>query len=242
MIRFLVLCVVSVIAGSSAIAQATQNTEENAVYALKIRGITVGLINLTSTIDSNAYMVSGVIQSTGLARAIRRFSYRGAARGAVRNGSLWPDLYTETADTGRRNTEAVIKYTNGVPELLAYKSPREAGADSPAPATQGGTIDPLTAIFSLLRDVPRARACTLDVTIFDGKRRSRILVKPLATAAGLPTCSGRYERLQGFTAKEIARHTKFEFTVIYADAGNDMLSVQRIEFDSSYGTATLDRR
>lgn len=223
-------------------AQTADTDEPNATYALKIRGLTVGVIYLTSAIDARKYAVSGVIESTGLARAIRRFAYRGAARGAVRDGRLWPERYQETADTGRRNSEAVIQYTGGVPQLMVYNSPKEAGPDSPDPATQGGTIDPLTAIFSLLRDVPRAQACELDVAIFDGKRRSRISMRPLAVEDGLPTCEGRYERLQGFTAKEVARHTKFDFVLTYADAGSGMLSVQRVAFASSYGTASIDRR
>ena len=240
--RLVWVCVLAFWAASGAVAQTGGNPAPNATYALKIRGLTVGVIYLTSALDGRDYAVSGVIESTGLARMIRRFSYRGSARGAVRDGRLWPERYQETADTGRRNSEALIQYAGGVPQLLVYKSPKEAGPDSPDPATQGGTIDPLTAIFSLLRDVERTRACALEVTIFDGRRRSRISMQPLGTENGLPTCAGSYERLQGFTAKEVSRNTRFDFVLTYADAGGGMLSVQRVAFASSYGTASIDRR
>ncbi|MCG6902980.1 MAG: DUF3108 domain-containing protein [Rhodobacter sp.] len=212
-------------------------------YALTIRGLTVGKVQLTGQDSASRYSVSGQIDSTGLARMIRQFSYRGTANGRVVQGGLQPDHYVESADTGRRASEAEIRYSGGVPEILRYVSAKEAGPDSPDPATQTGTVDPLTAIHALLRDVPRTRACDLDLFIFDGKRRSRISVAPAGTDAdGLPMCSGAYERLQGFTAKEVSRHTRFDFTLTYSDAGNGRLAVREVAFDSFYGTAAIIRQ
>ena len=126
--------------------------------------------------------------------------------------------------------------------MIEYTSPKQAGLDAPDPATQSGTLDPLSAIFTLLRDVPRANACNLDMAIFDGKRRTRIAVWPQASESELPACTGIYQRLQGFTDKEVARHKQFDLTLTYEDAGNGQLRVSRVAFDSLYGIASVDRQ
>ena len=216
--------------------------EETTEYSLKIRGFSVGLVQMTSQSDARSYRVSALIRNTGLSRIFRQFSYNGAANGRQNDGQLHPDRYQEVADTGRRSSEALIVYDKGVPRVISYTSPKPAGPDSPAPATQGGTVDPLTAIYGLLRAVPRDRACQLDVFIFDGKRRSRIAMHVEGSRDGLPTCAGRYERLEGFTPQEVSRHTHFDFVLTYGDAGDDMLRVENVSFNSFYGIASIDRR
>jgi len=211
-------------------------------YALKIRGLTVGTVELNVGASASGYAVEGVIRSAGVVNAFRKFSYHGLAEGNITKDRLIPIQYQEVADTGRRSSTVVMTYKHGLPTLVEYTSPKEAGADAPDPATQGGTLDPLSAVFNLLRDVPRKKACDLDMAIFDGKRRTRIALWPDGTANGLPVCSGIYQRLQGFTAKEVARHTEFNLTLTYEDAGNDQLRVARVAFDSLYGVASVDRQ
>lgn len=215
---------------------------ETAEYDLKIRGLKVGHLTLRSQSTPDSYALAGVIRNTGLTRVIRRFSYRGQAKGKIYDGRLTPAQYMETANTGKRASEAEIHYdAQGVPRVITYASPDEPGRDAPPPQTQGGTVDPLTAVYDLLRDVPLDRACQTDVMIFDGKRQSRITSAHAGTQDGLPVCSGRYERLLGFTPDEVARHRKFDFTLTYRRVG-DHLQVDRVSFGSIYGKAVIDRR
>lgn len=237
--RHIVLVLVALVIAPLGTAHAA---DDKAAFSLKLRGFTMGLVTLSSSADAQRYTVGGVIINTGVSRIFRQFSYTGAANGMVRNGNLRPDRYKEVADTGRRSSEALITYRNGVPTVEQYTSPKKAGPDAPDPATQGGTVDPLTAIFALLRDVPRAQACQLDVYIFDGKRRTRIAMQPAGIKDGLPFCIGRYSRLQGFTAEEVARHKKFGFVLNYRDGPNDILQVNDVSFDSFYGTAVILRK
>ncbi len=214
---------------------------DTAVFDLKVRGLILGEVTLADTVGGGRYAVSGLIKSTGLAAMIRNFSYTGKTQGALMRGVPAPIRYEEVADTGRRRSEAVIDYTDGVPKLLRYTSPKDAGPDSPDPMTQGGTVDPLSAIWALLRDVPPARACDLDLAIFDGKRRSSIKLRATSASDGLPRCAGVYKRLQGFTARETSRHTQFDFIVTYSAKGQ-MLRAGSMAFDSFYGTAEIIRR
>lgn len=211
-------------------------------YDLSIRGITVGRLVLAAEENATRYSVAARITNTGLTRVIRRFSYQGQAQGRIVQGALRPELYTERADTGKRSSEVEIRYRGGVPDVVRYTSPKAAGADAPSPESQGGTVDPLTGVYALLRDVPAAEACRLNALLFDGRRQSRIAMQLARTEEGLPVCTGRYERLRGFTAEEVARHAAFDFTLFYQAGPGARLSVREVVFQSLYGQSVIRRR
>lgn len=215
---------------------------EQAVYDLSIRGFKVGELRLDAQESGSRYSVTGRIRNTGVTRMFRQFSYQGTANGRIQRGRLAPARYEEAADTGRRQSSAELRYQGGVPSVVRYASPRESGPDSPSPASQGGTVDPLTASYALLRTVPPAQACNVDHLIFDGARQSRMFMRPAGQSGGLPVCKGQYQRLKGFTAEEVSRHRSFNFTLTYRQGSGGQLVVDRVSFDSLYGKAVIERR
>ena len=136
----------------------------------------------------------------------------------------------------------VLKYQNNVPEVVTYTSPTLAGPDAPAPSTQKGSVDPLSAIYGLLRSVAAEDACKVNFDLFDGKRSSRIRTKLKTTENGLPVCVGFYERLLGFRPEEVARHKRFDFTMRYRQGDDGRLNVDNVVFQSIYGKASIDRQ
>lgn len=220
---------------------ATSARADTATYDLTIRGLKVGVLTLASEERAGRYTLSGRIGNSGVTRVIRKFNYRGTAVGRLRGRTLLPSEYAEVADTGMRQSEVVMTYRGGVPTIVTYTSPREAGPDTPAPETQGGTLDPLTAVYAFLRDVPPGEACDVNVVLFDGRRQSSIQMRPAGEEDGLPVCVGRYERRLGFTAEEVTRHRHFDFRLRYAPAGN-LLRVEEVVFQSLYGQAAIRRQ
>lgn len=215
---------------------------EQVSYDLSIRGITLGRLTLAAEETPQRYSVAARITNSGVTRVFRRFSYRGQAQGSLDGQRLRPALYIEQADTGRRVSEVELRYAGGVPQVIRYTSPAAAGPDAPDPSTQGGTLDPLSGVYAMLRDVPPEAVCDLDVLLFDGRRQSRIAMRPAGPAAGLPTCTGSYERLKGFTAEETARHRRFDFRLFYAPGAGGKLQVDRVVFQSLYGQSMISRR
>ncbi|WP_425051951.1 DUF3108 domain-containing protein [Psychromarinibacter sp. S121] len=208
-------------------------------YDIAIRGFRVGELRLTVEEAPGQYSVAAAVDSVGAVGFFRPFSYRARAWGTVQNGRFRPASYAETADTGRRQSEAELKYVGGVPEVRSYTSPRPPGADSPDPATQGGTLDPLTAMWAVLGD---GMACGKTLVLFDGARRSHVRLGPQRAVAGGVTCAGEYRRLEGFTEEELSRHVFFPMTVRYTPGPDGRLSAERVEVQSVYGLATVDRR
>ena len=229
----------AVLALSSPALAARQDTGS---FDLEIRGINVGVLVFNGTSDTASYAVAGRLESTGLAAFVRKVRYDASVTGRLSGGKFVPSQYSEVADTGKRQSESVMEYRSGVPQVKKYAPPRDPSPTDIDPATQGGTLDPLTALFATLRDVPVADACKLSVYMFDGKRRSSIALAAAEVDGETITCAGEYRRLEGFSAKEMAEKQRFPFRLTYAPADAGFVRVVSVSMDSLYGRASLTRR
>ena len=220
---------------------------EGGQFDLLVRGIKAASVSYSANQNGTVYGVTGRVQTTGLAAVIKRLRYDGAASGTVVKGRLRPDSYRESADTGRRQSEATLAYEGGVPEVTAYSAANDAvpGDVDPGdvdPATMGGSVDPLTAFYATMGSVDAGRECNLSLTLFDGKRASQVQIgAPVAAGDGV-TCDGSYIRVKGFTAKEMAKQTRFSFSLIYSPTMAGRMRVVEARSQSIYGKVTLKRR
>lgn len=223
-------------------APAAADQQDSAIFDLNLRGIRAGTLAVSGAIQGTSYAASGKLQSTGILAAIKRISYDAKVSGTIRDARYTPRTYEETADTGSRQSQSVMEYRGGVPQVKVYNPPREERDQDIDPATQGGTVDPMTAAYATLRDVPEAEACKLNLTLFDGKRRSQVRLSTPAVQDGRVTCAGEYRRLEGFSDKDMAEKTSFPFRLIYQPAQNGILRVGEVQMDTLYGKGVLKRR
>ncbi len=223
-------------------APALAGQTDSAVFDLTLRGISAGSLSISGAIDGESYVASGVLKSGGLIALVKKVRYDARAHGRYAGGHFTPARYEEDADTGKRQSQSVMDYRAGVPQVKKYNPPKPPKPSDIDPATQGGTVDPLTALFAALRDVPAADACKLAVYLFDGKRRSQVtLADPKPVDAGL-SCTGEYRRLEGFSDKDMAEKSRFPFMLRYEPLGNGHLRVVEVTMDTLYGKGRLKRR
>ena len=235
MLRLLVAALLSL--ALPAVAQTTHT----GTYDLRLAGVRAGVISFSAVEDGQQYSAAARAQSSGLVGLVRDLAFDARATGRITPRGFVPTRYQESANTGQRVSRAVMDYDRGVPRVKEYDPPQERRARDVDPASQGGTLDPMTAIFALLRDVPRDQVCALSVPVFDGRRASRVTTSGPQAQGDRILCSGEYQRVAGFTDREMREKTRFPFTITYAPAG-DRYRVERIAIDTLYGRATLDRR
>lgn len=227
------------LAATAAVADQT----DSAVFDLTLRGIRTGTLSVSGAIDGKSYQASGVLKTGGIVALLKKVRYDARASGTVMNGRFVPSRYEEDADTGKRQSQSVMSYKAGVPQVKVYNPPKAPRPGDIDPATQGGTVDPLTAAFAALRDVAPQEACNLKLVMFDGRRRSQVvLANPKPAADGGLTCSGEYRRLEGFSAEEMAEKSRFPFTMTYAPLADGRMRVTEIAMDTIYGKGRLTRR
>lgn len=217
-------------------------TRDEGRFDIILLGVKAGELHFAGVVENGRYSTSGRLASTGLLAFVREVSYVASAQGRVSQGRLIPIRYTEAADTGSRVSESEMAYVNGTPQVRRYAPARDPRPEDVDPASQSGTLDPMTALYAVLRDVPRAEACKLNVAMFDGRRASRVQMSPEAQTEARIDCTGAYIRVAGFSAEDMAERRVFPFTLRYAPAEGDLWRVERVEFQTLYGKARLIRR
>lgn len=225
-----------------AAGSAGADQQDGAVFDLTLRGIHAGTLSISGAIEGRSYAVSGVLKSGGLVALVKKVRYDARARGIVADGRFTPARYEEDADTGKRQSQSVMDYKAGVPQVKVYNPPKAPRPGDVDPATQGGTVDPLTALYAALRDVPEAEACNRTLTLFDGRRRSQVVLGEPKPVAGGVICAGEYRRLEGFSEKEMAEKSRFPFSISLSPIAGQRLRVTEISMDTIYGKGRLKRR
>jgi hypothetical protein len=213
-----------------------------AIFDISIRGFSAATLSLSAADQGESYAAAGTLKSSGILGFLRKIRYDAQVAGKISDGRFIPSRYVERADTGKRQSEAVMAYVGGTPQVKSYDPPRPPSEGGIDPATQRGTVDPLTALYAVLRDVPKADACQLKVFMFDGRRRSQLVLGQAKAEADKITCQGEYRRLDGFSPKDMAEKSRFPFTLSYSLASDGLVHVTEISMDTLYGKGRMIRR
>ncbi|HSF64530.1 MAG TPA: DUF3108 domain-containing protein [Paracoccaceae bacterium] len=216
---------------------------EPAVFDVTLKGLRAATLRIDGTEGDGRYAVTGRLESRGLAAMVRKVRFDAQASGAVAaDGTLQPASFAEQTDTGSRQSEAVIDYAGGVPQVKVALPERKARDYDVDPSTQGGTVDPLTALYATLRDVDAGRECNLSLRMFDGRRASALTLGAPEAKDGRVTCAGEYRRVAGFSPKDMAEKTRFPFRLTYAPGPDGRMQVVEVAMDTLYGSARMERR
>ncbi|MES2846993.1 MAG: DUF3108 domain-containing protein [Pseudomonadota bacterium] len=224
------------------LSAAAQPVKDEAVFDLVMKGLTAGSLRFSATQDGAAYSAAGRLETGGLVALLRKVKYDASVSGSVNGGTYTPSSYSENADTGKRQSESVMAYRAGVPQVKTYNPPRKPKDFDIDPASQGGTVDPLTALYATLRDVAPGQECKVNVKMFDGRRASQLSLGEPKARDGTVKCSGEYRRVAGFSAEDMKEKTRFPFTLTYAPTADGRMRVVEVAMDTLYGKARLTRR
>lgn len=223
-------------------AALAERIEDKATFDVVIRGISAAALGFSAVQEGNRYAVSGLLKSAGIAAMFRKISYTATAKGAVSGTRYTPFSYVEDSDNGKKKSTSKMTYSGGVPSAVQYTPAREAREKEVNPATMGGTVDTLTALYAILRDVDAGQECKISLKMYDGRYVSSIAISKPKAKGDAVVCSGQYRRIAGFKPEEMAERTTFPFTLTYAPAGNGRMRVTEVAMESIYGKAAMKRR
>lgn len=223
------------------LAGTAQAEEARPTFDVRLLGLPVGKMQFAARENASEYAVTGVFDTAGVGRILDA-GFRLSSQGSIAQGRLAPRSYDERIDTGSRRSTVQLAYKGGVPRITGGSVAAEVAGDPGAldTAAQGGTVDPLTALWGVLRDRPAAGLCSYDVTIFDGQRRARLAMTGRSEAGGQIICTGAYTRLEGFSASEMKRQAVYPFSITYGPEGA-LMRAQALAVKSGYGTAEMTR-
>jgi hypothetical protein len=212
-------------------------------FDITFRGILAGQATWRARETERAYAVAGLVRSTGLVRLVADIRIHAEVTGLRSGSRFMPRRYREEVNNGQHRQTMLLGFRRGgVPVVETVEPPRPPAPEDLDPAGERGVVDPLTALFKVLRDVPAARACTARAVVFDGRRRSEVVLSSPVRDGERISCTGEYRRLAGFPDNLMQERRSFPFRLSYAPNGAGGLRVVEVAINTSHGPVMLVRR
>ena len=213
-------------------------------YVVRGLGLKLGELWIASHSINGRYRTISRFATTGALRTVAkvRFDLQSEGRWRRNGQTAEPRTYTETINTGRRQSSATLTYVGGIPRVESgtLGQPEEDAPTPVNPLTQRDTVDPATALLLAAGPHPESRLCNLDLPVFDGARRTRLVLSPpLETEAGY-ICRGAFIREAGYSDKDLRKDGSFDLSLNYVRRrdGQYVLIGGRVE--TIYGPVTLE--
>lgn len=208
-------------------------------YDVRLIGAKVGEMAMASSESASRYSTRARFATTGAVGALKQARFDLSSKGRKSGTRFIPQSYTEVTSEGRRSTNLRIAFSGGV----ATQVTGDTGSSAPAvnPRSLPSALDPLTALYAALRDQAPSEVCSLNADVYDGHRHARLtLTRRAALDGGRVQCSGRYQRIAGYSDREL-RHRTAPVSVIYVPTGTAMRA-ETVIVRTRYGKVSMHRR
>ena len=209
-------------------------------FSVHALGVKVGDLAIAGSVGSEQYTISAQFVTSGLAAAVAGVRFVMKSSGTTDGTKFSPRAYSEDMDTGKRESRVALRWSSGV----ASASGSQVGDRGPYTVTraqQRGAVDPLTAIYMVVRDQPTDAICNMRQRIYDGERLTEIVLTNRSERSGKILCSGVFRRVAGYSPEDLRERGQFGLKVTYEPAG-DVVRATRVQADTIYGKARLQRR
>jgi hypothetical protein len=229
------------LAALSQAAPTAASNQDQAIFDVYVLGVRAGHLAYSAVEDNGRYAVNARLETSGLVRMIRQFTQDASAEGRLNGPRLEPIRYARASRRGDERSETAITFRQGVPDVT-----RSEAEDPPPwaidPADQRGALDPLSALYAVLREIPQENACAAPMPIYDGTRRAEVVFAEPEMRDGTLVCAAEYRRLAGYPPERLEEQTRFPFQLEFTPSGEGRVQVTRLRLNSQLGPATAVRR
>lgn len=215
---------------------------ERKSYRVSIAGFPVGTAQYDAKFNGSNYEIEGFMGSTGFFGAFLASRYSGAVVGSRSGDTLVPRRFRGRFEQSRKFAEVDVVYSGGRPTEVTRRPNRPRLPHEVNPSTVRSALDPISALYYLLRDVPKASVCTQNFRVFEGARTSRLRLQPGGSEGEMIVCNGEYRRLEGFTETQMADRVTFPFQLTYVPTASGDYEVQEFLATTFWGVAKAVKR
>ncbi len=221
-----------------------QNRIDNLDFSLSVGGFRVASLNIRGEVSERSYKIAAVLTSTGIVNWFTNIRYDGRVEGTTRRGNLVPRHYVETTSRDGSQASGSITYRNGVPVRIEKSPPDILGTPRASISKQRGTLDLLTMSYLALRDVELGEICDKSFSLYDGTRRSEVVLgEPVAFGDGF-RCDCKIVRVDGYSESAMAEQPELPFELEFrpVEDRDDWYAVKRLKAPTDYGRLVATRR
>ena len=220
-------------------------------FRVSISGLPVGKVTFEGEVEPASYKVQGFLGSSGFFGFFIGVRYSGAAIGSIRNDFPVPEIFRGRFEQRRQFAQVDMTFSGGRATEILRTPPRPPLESDVPPGAAVGYLDPISALFHVLKDRSGAALCTQDFGIYDGTRTARVALAPHVpsertgtqnTGADVVICDGNYRRTGGFAKAVMDDQVDFPFRVKYRPTGDGGYEVFEFLATTDYGLAKAVRR
>ena len=201
--------------------------------------------------DEHAYSVRLSARTEGLVRLLYPYSLKAQTEGVADENGLRPRHFRSTTKKrGKKRRQEITYLEDG--SLDVRVEPKKTDRNQLPDVLTAGTLDPASAVFSIVEAFARLGRCDGSIPVYDGRRRYDLLVSQLGSRnlsandygmySGPATlCRVAVEPLAGFKKKK-RRKGRYPSTidVWLAPAAGEAISVPvRVEGETNRGHMVL---
>ncbi len=143
-------------------------------FALYAAGLRVVTLESDVDLGVRTYRIDLNFRTSGLYGALVHNDVNSFVQGAWDGARPVPLRFASWGVVGGDSRRTVIDYPQGEPRVTTLEPPEEEDRDPVPVALQRDTVDTLSAMAMLVRDVAQTGRCDGTVTTFDGRRVLRI--------------------------------------------------------------------
>lgn len=159
------LCLV--LASAPAAAQALRAT-----YEVHAAGMVVMELEARFDLRADAYRVETRLRTRGIAAIFASGEQTTRVAGGFAGAAAQPAGYVSEGIWRGRPRRIALDWQAGTPRVIELLPPNEEEREPVPEALKTGTVDALSALAALSRQVLREQGCSLTAPVFDGRRRS----------------------------------------------------------------------
>jgi hypothetical protein len=151
-------------------AQANENGSAELSFAVYAAGLNV--LNIRTDVDlrPDSYRIDLNLRTAGLFGALFRSDINSFVQGLWHGTQPAPERFASWGVVRGAPRETVLDYRDGQPVVTILQPPADPDRDPVPPAMEHDTIDTLSAMAMLVRDVAASGRCEGKATTFDGRR------------------------------------------------------------------------
>ncbi len=214
-----------------------QTVFDSKYYNVSISGFPIGHVEYQSEAGDGIYQVQGFLGSSGFFGFFISTRYSGAVVGETSKSALRPKVFRGRFEARRKFAQVDIRYDKNRPVSVEHL-PERTALDTDTPLTSiKGALDPISALYLLLRDVDQKDVCTFNNEVFDGVRLSQVTLGNPADVDGTIRCNGVYARKDGFAADQLAEKAEYPFLLEYGQTQSGQWRVTRFLATTDFGVA-----
>jgi hypothetical protein len=156
--------------------QAAPNPTSSSTLAISmtlyIQGLTLGTVELTSTVDGSAYRAVSRLKTEGIVTLLWRQTIQATASGRIQPDGFQPALYDAfVVKSDGSNEQISLTYGDNGPPKLFVDPPFMDSVKIEIPVKQQmESLDPVSAMTFLLAGSGGREPCGRQVSVYDGRR------------------------------------------------------------------------